>query len=91
MQNDYDHDRYNDLEYNKAVVEYNREVATYLESLAAQTTYPITKKWITGMAKQHRFYEKKHASRVARLEAGETITPPIKNEQPAEVVEMENA
>lgn len=64
--------------YHADAVEYNKVLAESAEALAETLNDPTVKKWNRGIAKQHRYHEKRHRSALSSLQ--EQATESVEDE-----------
>lgn len=73
-----------DRSYHEGAILYNEELADKAEELIERIEHPVPKKWVTSVAKQHRFHEKRHRAALERLDqreqAEETSAPTTEQE-----------
>lgn len=65
-----------DRSYHESAILYNEKLAVEAEALIDQVEHPIPKKWVTGVAKQHRFHEKRHRAALEKLTQREESLDP---------------
>lgn len=56
-----------DRSYHESAIVYNEGLAVAAEELADKVEHPVPKKWVTAVAKQHRFHEKRHSAALEKL------------------------
>ena len=59
----------------KDAVRYNQVIAEAAEGLLKELTHPEIREWVTSIAKQHRFHEKRHRRNLKKLSSTAENSP----------------